>query len=87
MGINICFDNAALDDPQAMQHAGRELLSLALIDARERQIKLWRQGALLAEADFAGLGLIDPRGLSIAQQTLYVADGNGRRVLSFRLRT
>lgn len=59
---------------------------LAVADARERQIKLWRQGALLAEADFAGLGLMDPRGMSIAQQTLFVADGAGRRVLSFRLR-
>jgi len=59
---------------------------LALIDARERRLKLWRQGALLAEPDFASLGLIDPRGMSIAQQTLYVADGAGRRVLSFRLR-
>jgi hypothetical protein len=59
---------------------------LAVADARERQIKLWRQGALLAEADFAGLGLMDPRGMSIAQHTLYVADGASRRVLSFRLR-
>ena len=59
---------------------------LAVADARERQIKLWRQGALLAEVDFAGLGLMDPRGMSIAQQTLYVADGAGRRVISFRLR-
>lgn len=59
---------------------------LAVADARERQIKLWRQGALLAEADFAGLGLMDPRGMAIVQQTLYVADGAGRRVLSFRLR-
>jgi formylglycine-generating enzyme required for sulfatase activity len=30
----IRFDNAALDDPKAIQHAGRDLLSLALIDAR-----------------------------------------------------
>lgn len=59
---------------------------LAVADARERQIKLWRQGALLAEADFAGLGLMDPRGMAIVQQTLYVADVAGRRVLSFRLR-
>jgi len=59
---------------------------LAVADARERHIKLWRQGALLAEADFAGLGLMDPRGMSIGQQTLYVADGAGRRVISFRLR-
>ena len=34
MSINIGFDNAALDDPQLIQHAGRDLLSLALIDAR-----------------------------------------------------
>lgn len=59
---------------------------LAVADVREREIRLWRQGALLAEADFASLGLVDPRGMAIAQQTLYVADGAGRRVLSFRLR-
>lgn len=59
---------------------------LALADARERRLKLWRQRDLLVEAEFASLGLIDPRGMSIAQQTLYVADGAGRRVLSFRLR-
>ncbi|MCG2577169.1 hypothetical protein LZ012_09180 [Dechloromonas sp. XY25] len=59
---------------------------LAVADMREREIRLWRQGALLAEADFASLGLNDPRGMSIAQQTLYVADGAGRRVASFRLR-
>jgi hypothetical protein len=59
---------------------------LAVADVREREIRVWRQGALLAEADFASLGLVDPRGLAIAQQTLYVADGAGRRVASFRLR-
>lgn len=59
---------------------------LALIDARDRRLKLWRQGALLVETEFASLGLMDPRGMSIAQQTLYIADGAGRRVLSFRLR-
>ncbi len=59
---------------------------LAAADARDRQIKLWRKGALLAEADFAGLGLMDPRGMSISQHSLYVADGAGRRVHSFRLR-
>lgn len=59
---------------------------LAAIDARERVLRVWRGGALLAENGFAGLGLIDPRGLAIARQTLYVADGVGRRLLSFRLR-
>lgn len=60
---------------------------LAVADARERELRLWRQGALLAEADFGSLGLVDPRGMAIAQQTLYVADGAGRRVLTFRLRS
>lgn len=59
---------------------------LAVADVREREVRLWRQRALLAEADFASLGLVDPRGMAIAQQTLYVADGAGRRVASFRLR-
>lgn len=59
---------------------------LAVADVRERELRVWRQRALLAEADFASLGLSDPRGMAIAQQTLYVADGAGRRVASFRLR-
>lgn len=59
---------------------------LAVADVRDREVRVWRQGALLAEADFASLGLVDPRGMAIAQQTLYIADGAGRRVASFRLR-
>lgn len=59
---------------------------LAALDGRERVLRVWRGGALVAESEFAGLGLIDPRGLAIAQQTLYVADGASRRLLSFRLR-
>lgn len=59
---------------------------LAVADGRERLVKVWRQGALLAEADYQSLGLVDPRGMSIARQTLYIADGAGRRVLTFRLR-
>lgn len=59
---------------------------LALADGRERLLRVWRQGALLVETEFAALGLLDPRGLAIAQHTLYVADGAGRRLVSFRLR-
>lgn len=59
---------------------------LAVADLRERALRVWRQRALLVEADFASLGLADPQGMAIAQQTLYVADGAGRRVASFRLR-
>jgi hypothetical protein len=59
---------------------------LACVDGRERQIRVWNRRALLAEADYASLGLVDPRGAAIVQQTLYVADGAGRRVATFRLR-
>jgi hypothetical protein len=59
---------------------------LVVADAREREIRLWRERALLAEVPFTSLGLNDPRGMAIAQQTLYIADGAGRRVLTFRLR-
>lgn len=59
---------------------------LALADGRDRVLRVWRQGALLVESEFAALGLLDPRGLAIAQRTLYVADGAGRRVASFGLR-
>lgn len=59
---------------------------LALADGRDRLLRVWRQGALLVERDFATLGVIDPRGMAIAQQTLYIADGAGRRILIFRLR-
>ena len=39
---------AALDDPQAMRHAGRDLLSLALIDARNHLLSLLAQDASAA---------------------------------------
>jgi hypothetical protein len=59
---------------------------LALVDSRERALKLWYRGALVVDSQYAGLGLVDPRGLAIGQQMLYVADGASRRLLSFRLR-
>lgn len=59
---------------------------LAALDGRERVLRVWRKGALAVESEFASLGLFDPRGMAIAQQTLYIADGASRRLLSFRLR-
>lgn len=59
---------------------------LAVLDSRDRTLKLWYKGALLLDSQYAGLGLVDPRGLAIGQQMLYVADGASRRLLSFRLR-
>ena len=43
---------ADLDNPLAMRHAGRDLLSLALIDARNRTLRL------LAAFDIAVLRLV-----------------------------
>lgn len=59
---------------------------LAVLDSRERLLKVWHKGVLLVDSEYAGLGLVDPRGLAIGQQMLYVADGASRRLLSFRLR-
>jgi hypothetical protein len=58
---------------------------LAVLDSGERRLKVWHQGALRVDSPYAGLGLVDPRGLAIGQQKLYVADGASRRLLSFRL--
>lgn len=59
---------------------------LVLAEMRSRLLRVYRQGTLLGELDFAGLGLTDPRGLAIAGQTLYVVDTAGRRLLTFRMR-
>ena len=59
---------------------------LVVADAGERKLRVYRQGALLAEADYETLGLVEPRGMAIAGQTLYVVDVVARRVLTFRMR-
>ncbi|MBI2276391.1 MAG: hypothetical protein HYU74_03450 [Dechloromonas sp.] len=59
---------------------------LVVADARDRVIRVYRQGTLLAEPGFAALGLLEPRGMAIAQQTLYIVDMAARRLLTFRMR-
>lgn len=59
---------------------------LAMLDGRDRLLKIWHKGALVVDSQYAGLGLMDPRGLALGQQMLYVADGASRRLVSFRLR-
>jgi len=59
---------------------------LALADRRDKMIRLYRAGAELAEIDFQTLRLVDPRGMAIANQTLYVVDTVSRRLLTFRIR-
>jgi sugar lactone lactonase YvrE len=60
---------------------------LAVADGREKVLRLYRAGALAAEIDFPSLRLADPRGMAIANQTLYVADAGSRRLVTFRMRT
>jgi hypothetical protein len=59
---------------------------LVVADAAERKIRVYRQRMLLAEPLFDALGLVEPRGMAIAGQTLYVADVVSRRLLTFRMR-
>lgn len=59
---------------------------LALADVQARQLRLYRQGALLAESSFATLGLAMPSAMAIAGQVLYIADQAARRILTFRMR-
>ncbi len=59
---------------------------LALLDGRERQLRLYRDGALLLDAPFSTLGLMAPSAMAIAGQMLYIADPVVRRILTFRMR-
>jgi hypothetical protein len=59
---------------------------LVVADAAEKKLRVYHQGNLLAEPEYEQLGLLDLRGMSIANQTLYVVDSVARRVLTFRMR-
>lgn len=59
---------------------------LVVADGMERQLRLYRDGALRADPGFAELRLVNPQGMSIANNMLYVADPGSRRIASFRLR-
>jgi len=59
---------------------------LVVADGRDRKLRVHFRGALLAEPDFASLGLVEPRGMAIANQTLYIVDMAARRLLTFRMR-
>lgn len=59
---------------------------LAVADGGSRQLRLYREGMLRADPGFAELHLVNPQGLAIASQMLYVADPGSRRIATFRLR-
>lgn len=60
---------------------------LVVADSGERLLQIYRDGVLRADPGFAELHLINPQGMAIANQVLYVADPGGRRIASFRLRS
>jgi hypothetical protein len=65
--------------------AGGEWLVVA--DSRDKILRIYRQGALVGEPDYQTLKLMDPRGMVIANQTLYIADALSRRIVTFRMRS
>lgn len=60
---------------------------LVVADATERVLRFYRGGALVADPGFADLRLVNPQGMAVANQQLYVADPGGRRIATFRLRS
>jgi hypothetical protein len=65
--------------------AGGEWLVVA--DSRDKIMRIYRQGALVGEPDYQTLKLMDPRGMAISYQTLYIADALARRIVTFRMRS
>lgn len=59
---------------------------LVVADGVQRRLFIHRDGLLRGEPSFAELRLANPQGLAIVNDTLYVADGSGRRVAVFRLK-
>lgn len=59
---------------------------LVIADSAERQVRIYREGILLAEPDFSELRLVNPLGMAIVKNRLYVADTGNRRIASFILR-
>lgn len=59
---------------------------LVVADGVQRHLFIHRDGMLRGEPSFDALKLANPQGLAIVNDTLYVADGHGRRVAVFRLK-
>lgn len=59
---------------------------LVIADSMEQQLHIYRDGILRGDPGFAELRLVNPQGMTIANNLLYVADPGGRRIASFRLR-
>lgn len=59
---------------------------VVIADGVQRHLFIHRDGMLRGEPSFDALKLANPQGLAIVNDTLYVADGAGRKVSVFRLK-
>lgn len=59
---------------------------LVIADSIDQQLHIYHDNVLRADPGFAELRLVNPQGMSIANNILYVADPGARRIATFRLR-
>lgn len=96
----VCSCVAAMDEAgQVSRRIGQGILAqpqalaadrqghLFVTDAADRSLKVFLDGELVASYKPQALGLIEISALAVDEDILYVADGAGSRVLSFRIQT
>ncbi|MDS4015279.1 MAG: hypothetical protein RKP46_13180 [Candidatus Accumulibacter sp.] len=59
---------------------------VAVADSVQRHLFIYRDGMLRGEPSYESLRLANPQGVAIVNDSLYVADGAGRRVVQFGMR-
>lgn len=59
---------------------------LVVSDSIDRQIRIYKDGILRSDPTFQDLRLVNPQGMSITSNQLFVADPGSRRIATFRLR-
>ena len=95
-----CFCVVAMDGAgQVSERIGKDILKqpqtlaadrndqVFVADAADRTLKVFRRGELVANYSAQALGLIGINALAVDEDMLYIADGAGSRVLSFRIQT
>ena len=81
--ILVRIGKGELAQPQAL--AADRLGHIFVADAADRTLKVFLRGELVAKYSAHKLGLIEISALAVDENTLYIADGPGARVLSFRI--
>ena len=81
--ILVRIGKGELAQPQAL--AADRHGHIFVADAADRTLKVFLRGDLAASYSTHKLGLIEISALAVDEDTLYIADGPGARVLSFRI--